>query len=60
MMEQEVCFCTDVDLLMDEIGYVRIKTEWRLFIDSGKESLKCGLLHNGNESIQYLSLMPPQ
>ena len=26
-----------------------ISDEWRLFIDSSKQSLKCVLLHNGNK-----------
>ncbi|KAI6659906.1 hypothetical protein LOD99_14246 [Oopsacas minuta] len=47
--EDCVCFCTDIDSLMYELGHEHISTEWRLFIDSSKASLKAVLLHNGNE-----------
>lgn len=47
--ENNVCFCTDVDGLMTELGYEHHPDEWRLFIDSSKSSLKAVLLHNGNE-----------
>jgi hypothetical protein len=47
--ENNVCFCTDVDGLMRELGYEHHPDEWRLFIDSSKSSLKAVLLHNGNE-----------
>ena len=33
---------------MKELGYSHDSTEWRLFIDSSKASLKAILLHNGN------------
>ena len=48
-LENDVCFCTDVDGLMHELGYDHVSDEWRLFIDSGKDSLKAVLLHHGNE-----------
>jgi hypothetical protein len=48
-MSDEVCFCADINGLMEELGYEHHPEDWRLFIDSGKESLKCVLLHNGNE-----------
>ncbi|KAL4702128.1 hypothetical protein ACJJTC_000132 [Scirpophaga incertulas] len=32
----------------NELGLTHISTEWRLFIDSSKSSLKAVLLHNGN------------
>lgn len=48
-MENGVCNCSDVNGLMHELGYDHIPDEWRLFIDSGKDSLKAVLLHYGNE-----------
>ena len=34
---------------MKAVGHEHIASEWRLFIDSNKSSLKGILLHNGNE-----------
>ena len=34
---------------MKAVGHKYIASEWRLFIDSNKTSLKGILLHNGNE-----------
>ena len=48
-MENDICFCTDIDGLMSELGYKHEVDEWRLFIDSGKISLKAVLIHNGNQ-----------
>ena len=48
-MENDACYCSDVNGLMHELGYDHIPDEWRLFIDSGKDSLKAVLLHYGNE-----------
>ena len=47
--EENVCFCNDISDLMQEIGCCYDPSEWRLFIDSSKASLKAVLLHNGNE-----------
>lgn len=42
-------YCHNVHGLMEELGIPSYNaTEWRLFIDSSKRSLKCVLLHNGN------------
>ena len=42
-------YCQNIRGLMEELGIaVYNATEWRLFIDSSKRSLKCVLLHNGN------------
>lgn len=42
-------YCHNVHGLMKELGIPAYNaTEWRLFIDSSKRSLKCVLLHNGN------------
>ena len=48
-MENDICFCTDVDGLMNELGYKPEVDEWRLFIDSGKISLKAVQLHDDNQ-----------
>lgn len=47
--EDLLCFCDDIDGLFTEIGQEHDPSEWRLFIDSSKRSLKAVLLHNGNE-----------
>lgn len=47
-MENDICFCPDVSSLMTELDCSYIPEQWRLFIDSGKDSLKAVLLHNGN------------
>lgn len=47
-IEDSCCYCTDIDSLMEVLGYKHIKEEWRLFIDSSQTSLKAILLHNGN------------
>ena len=47
--EEDFVFCHDVDGLLKELGLQNYDpTEWRLFIDSSKRSLKCVLLHNTN------------
>ena len=51
--EENVCFCNDISGLMQEIGCCYDPSEWRLFTDSSKASLKAALLHNGNENLQY-------
>lgn len=43
-----LCYCTDVAALFDAMGHRHVPSEWRLFVDSGKRSLKAVLLHNGN------------
>ena len=48
-MEEDICFCADVNGLMGELGYELISDEWRQFIDSSKASLKVVLLHKGNQ-----------
>ncbi|KAL4720940.1 hypothetical protein ACJJTC_015404 [Scirpophaga incertulas] len=47
-IEGPMCVCFDIVGLMNELGLTHISTEWRLFIDSSKSSLKAVLLHNGN------------
>ena len=47
-IDDDICYCKDVNSLMTELGYKHHLAEWRLFIDSSKLSLKAVLLHNGN------------
>ena len=47
--EGEYCYCTDIPGLFEAMNQNYDKTEWRLFIDSSKYSLKAVLLHNGNK-----------
>ena len=42
-----LCYCTDIQGLFQEIGISYSPSDWRLFIDSSKQSLKA-VLHNGN------------
>ena len=42
-------YCTDIKGLIEAMGCEYLKNQWRLFIDSSKRSLKCVLLHNGNQ-----------
>ena len=43
-----LCYCTNTRGLFQEIGVAYSASNWRLFIDSSKRSLKVVLLHNGN------------
>ena len=47
-VEEDLCFCKDVESLFGAIGIDHILSEGRLFIDSSVKSLKAVLLHNGN------------
>jgi len=47
-LENRVVYCCDVEGLMNKLRIIFIPSEWRLFIDSSKRSLKAVLLHNGN------------
>lgn len=48
--EKDFVYCTDIKGLLISLGLREYNTnEWRLFLDSNKRSLKCVLLHNGNE-----------
>ena len=43
-------YCSDINGLLTEMGLPHYDpAEWRLFIDSSKRSLKCVLLHIGND-----------
>lgn len=47
--EGTLVYCTNVDNLFDALGHTHDPSDWRLFIDSSKVSLKAVLLHNGNK-----------
>jgi len=48
--ENYIVFCKDTRELIINMGVEEHSpTDWRLFIDSSKRSLKCVLLHNGNK-----------
>jgi hypothetical protein len=47
-MEDSLCYCNDVDGLLDVLVKKHKPEECRLFIDSSELSLKGVLLHNGN------------
>lgn len=51
--EQDLVYCKDIPGLVKMFNIEYDATEWRLFIDSSKRSLKAVLLHNGNK---YASL----
>ena len=46
--DDKLCYCCDVSALFQSIGMIHDQTNWRLFIDSSKESIKAVLLHNSN------------
>ena len=54
-MDGQLCYCDNAHALMTEMcGTSSYRPQdWRLFIDSGKNTLKAVLLHNGN---QFLSV----
>ncbi|KAI6656196.1 hypothetical protein LOD99_1529 [Oopsacas minuta] len=49
IMEDGFVFCHDVSPLVNAFGCPYVPNDWRLFIDSSKQSLKCVLPHNGNK-----------
>ncbi|XP_066198436.1 uncharacterized protein [Saccopteryx leptura] len=47
--DKHVVYCHDISSLLSQLGITTYSpTEWRLFLDSSKRSLKCVLLHNSN------------
>ena len=48
-MENKLCYCTNIPGLFTSLGLPHNPSDWRLFIDSSKRSLKGVLLHNGNK-----------
>lgn len=47
--EKDFVYCYDIDALMLTMGINYMAHEWRLFIDSSKNSLKAVLLHRTNK-----------
>lgn len=45
---ESLVYCSDIPGLIAKLGVNYNATEWRIFIDSSKRSLKAVLLHNGN------------
>ena len=46
--EKQLIYCDNVPGLFGQLGILSYNSEeWRLFMDSSKRSLKCVLLHNG-------------
>ena len=48
-MEHLLCYCTNIHGLFTSLGLPHNPSDWRLFIDSSKRSLKGDLRHNGNK-----------
>lgn len=46
--EEDLVFCNDIYGVMEKFKLKYDPAEWRLFIDSSKDSIKAVLLHNGN------------
>ena len=47
---EDLVYCADIAQLLLKLGVPEYEPRgWRLFIDSSKRSLKCVLLHNGNQ-----------
>ena len=44
----QLCYCNNISGLFESIGINYDSNDWRLFVDSSKESMKAVLLHNGN------------
>lgn len=47
--DKDISFCNDINALFSAFHQNHDPENWRLFIDSSKQSLKAVLLHNGNE-----------
>ena len=48
-MENKLCYCTNIPGLFTSLRLPQNHSDWRLFIDSPKWSLRGVLLHNGNK-----------
>lgn len=47
--EYSLVCCSDIPHLLKEMGvYIYNTSDWPLFLDNSKRSLKCVWLHNGN------------
>ena len=50
----DICYCTNVDGLMNDLEYEHNPADWKLFIDFSKTSLKAVLLHHPFLSVTAL------
>ena len=48
-MENSLIYCVDIQGLIEKLGTVYNPSDWLLFIDATKSSLKAVLLHNTNQ-----------
>ena len=48
-MEHSLVYCVDIQGLIEKLGTVYNPSDWRLFIEESKSSLKADLLHNRNQ-----------
>ena len=48
-MENSLIYYVDIQGLIEKLGTVYNPSDWRLFIDASKSSLKAVLLHNTNQ-----------
>ena len=47
-VKDDLCFCNDIVELFERLEIPYDNTNWRLFLDASKKSIKAVLLHNGN------------
>ena len=47
-MKDDICFCNEITELFELLVVPYDKTNWRLFTETSKDSIKAVLLHNGN------------
>ena len=47
--DENIVYCNNIPGLVQQMGLEFRPENWRLFIDSSSRSLKCVLLHNGNQ-----------
>ena len=47
-MKDNLCFCNDITELFEQLEILYDKTNWRLFIDTSKDSINSVLVHNGD------------
>ena len=48
IVKDDFCFCNDIAELFEQLEIPYDNTNWRLFLDASKESIKAVLIHNGN------------
>ena len=53
-MEHSLVYCVDIQGLIEKLGTVCHPSDWRLFFDASKSSLKSVLLHNRDQFASIL------